>query len=258
MLIAAPHETNCVSSQDPAKKLSALLKSLRARYGESAADQALEGCPAESDPLLWQLVYGFMLWESSATRAVPANKKLHASVVDYNELRVCLPEELAGMIGDRYPRAPERVTRLRSTLNDLYRKEHAVSIAKLVDASKRDARLVLESLEGMPHFVAARLMLLALGGHAFPIDDRIHQALVSEGAAPEDLDEASSWLERQFRVGEAAPAYALIEAWMNDRPLPRPPSRSTKRSRAKTDDEARPARRPVEKPATRTKKSAKS
>jgi hypothetical protein len=238
-----------VSAPDPAKKLNALLKRLRSTYGEAITDPWMEGCPEGADPLLWHLIFCFLAWESTTAKAVAANKRLHTSVVDYNELRVCLPDELVGMIGDRYPRARERVTRLRSALNDLYRREHAVSLAKLVDMPKRDARQVLDSLEGTPDFVSARMMLLSLGGHSFPLDERIHQALVSEDAAPEDIQEAAGWLERQFRVGEAAPAYILIEAWMNDRPLPKAPARPAKRSgtskgaRAEESEEARSGRR---------------
>ncbi len=232
---------------DPSKKLVALLKKLRATYGEATTDPALEGCPPEADRLLWQLVFSFIAWEASTSRAVTANKRLHAAVVDYNELRVCLNDDLVSMIGDRYPRALERSTRLRTALNDLYRREHSVSLHRLPDMPKREARQFLDSLDGTPGFVSARMLLLALGGHAFPLDHRIHEALKAEDAAPEDFDEAAAWLERQFRVGEAAPAYTLIEAWMNDRPAPKAPARSKRSTKSVS----------VKAPA-RTKKASKS
>lgn len=251
-----------MSAPDPAKKLSALIKKLRTTYGDEVADPGMEGLPPGADPLLWQLVFSFLAWESSTSRAVTANKKLHAAVVDYNELRVCLIDELVGMIGDRYPRAVERVTRLRTALNDLYRREHAVKLSKLVDSPKRDARQVLDSLEGLPPFVSARMMLLAFGGHSFPLDERIHQALVSEEAAPADFTEAAGWLERQFRAGEAAPAYNLMEAWMNDRPLPKTPGRAPKRSAPAAAkpaaEEPRPGKRSAAADKPRPKKTAKS
>jgi hypothetical protein len=215
-----------VASPDPTKKLNALLKKLRSTYGETVADPALEGCPPEGDPLVWSFVFAFMAWEASTSRAVIATKRIHQSVVDYNELRVCLNDELVSIIGDRYPRALERATRLRSAMNDLYRREHSVSLRRLVDMPKREARQFLDSLDGTPGFVSGRMLLLNLGGHAFPLDHRLHFALVAEGAAPADFDEAAAWLERTFRVGEAAPAYALLEAWMNDRPAPKAPARS--------------------------------
>src|SRR5262249_53707688 len=127
-------------------------------------------------------------------------------------------DELAGIIGDRYPRALERASRLRSTLNEIYRREHAVTLGPAAALPKREARQYLESLEGMPPYVAARMVLLARNGHAFPLHHRLHQALRDEDAVPGDLTtpDASGWLERQFRAGEAAPAYLLIEAWSTD------------------------------------------
>lgn len=247
-----------MTAPDPSKKLAALLKKLRGTYGDPCADPAGEGRPESADPLLWQLVYSFLCWESTPSKASAANRRLHAAVVDYNEMRVCLADELVGMIGDRYPRAQERVTRLRSTLNELYRREHAVTLGPAASMGKREARLYLESLEGMPPYAAARLILLAMSGHAFPLDERLHAVLAEEEAVPADLSlaDASGWLERQFRAGEAAPAYLLLEAWMNDRPAPKTGSR--KPATKAPDDEA--ARRPAAKPATRPaprKKAAK-
>lgn len=209
-------------STDPAKKLHSLLKKLRAERGEpapAAQEADCEGCPEGGDRLLWRLVFAFLVWEAGTARACAAARRLHHSVIDYNEMRVCLADELAGMIGERYPKAVERCARLRSALNDLYRREHAVTLAKAAGLGKREAREYLDSLEGMPPFVAARVSLLALGGHAFPLDERMHQALLEESAVPADqkVAEAAGWLERQLRAGEALPAYLLLESWMNDR-----------------------------------------
>jgi hypothetical protein len=235
-----------LTAPDPAKKLAGLLKRLRAEHaselpaaaaGVPCADAACEGCPEGHDRLLWQLIYAFLVWEASTSKAAAATRRLHAAVVDYNEMRVCLADELMGIIGERYPRAQERVQRLRASLNDLYRREHAVTLAKAAELPKRDGRAYMESLEGMPRFVAARMSLLAFGGHAFPLDERLHQALLEEGALPAELsvDDASGWMERHFRAGEAAEPYLLLELWMNDRPAARPARRA---AAAKKDDKA--------------------
>ena len=254
-----------MTSADPAKKLSALLKRMRPAQGDIATDPALEGCGEGSDKTLWQLIFSFLAWESTLSRATQAGKRLHAAVVDYNEMRVCLPDELATIIGDRYPRALERVTRLRSTLNDLYKREHAVTLAPVAAMGKREARAYLESLDGMPHYVAARLMLLSLGGHAFPLDERIRQALVESGAIPIDLSlpDAAGWLERQFRAGEATEPYLVLEQWMNDRPLPKVPGRKRPAVLERAEEVARTtapagARKAADKPKpSRPRKAAK-
>jgi hypothetical protein len=256
-----------LSPPDPAKKLAALIRKLRAGRAEPPSDTAMEGCPAASDRLLWQLVFSFLAWESSCVKASLAIRRLHTAVVDYNEMRVALADELAGMIGDRYPRVMERSARLRSALNDLYKREHAVCLERISGMAKRDARIYLESLEGTPPFVAARLLLLSLGGHAFPLDTRLQKALLEEGAVPPDLalTDASGWLERQFRAGEAAEAYLLLEEWMNDRPVPKPPKRSSRvarqgdPARERSDGAESEARKVavVDKPKTSRKKPGK-
>jgi hypothetical protein len=228
-----------LTAPDPAKKLASLVKKLRAEYAGACTDAGCEGCPPGADPLAWQLVFAFLAWEAGTQKACVANKRLHAAVVDYNEMRVCLADELMHLIGDRYPRAQERVQRLRASLNDLYRREHSVTLQRLVELPKRDARAYLDSLEAMPPYVSARMTLLAFGGHAFPVDERIYLTLLEEAAAPEDLtvEDASAWLERQFRAGEALEPYLLLEAWLNDRPAPKPPRKPVPRK-----EEARPAK----------------
>ncbi|MEX2219126.1 MAG: hypothetical protein WD749_10250 [Phycisphaerales bacterium] len=215
-----------MTAPDPAKKLQALVKKLRSQYGEPVPEGDCEGCPEDGCRLLWRLVYAFLAWEASASKAGAATKRLHHAVIDYNEMRVCLNDELAAMIGERYPRAHERAARLRSTLNDLYRREHSVKLERAQTLGKREAREYMDSLDGMPPFVSARLSLVALGGHAFPLDERIHQALLEEEAVPAGLPlpDAAGWLERHFRAGEALPAYLLIEKWMEDRPAQRKPA----------------------------------
>ena len=212
-----------MTAPDPARKLASLLRRLRADYGPTERETWAEDQAPGGDPLIAQLIFSFLAWEASTHKAAAALKRIMAAVVDYNELRVCLPDELARVMGERYPRAVERASRLRASLNDLYRREHCVTLAPLAAMAKRDARGYLASLEGMPRFVADRVTLLAFEGHVFPIDERIAAGLLEEEALAGELglDEASSWLERQFRAGEAAPAYLLLEAWMNDRPPPR-------------------------------------
>ncbi|MFN0131802.1 MAG: hypothetical protein ACKVW3_04605 [Phycisphaerales bacterium] len=237
-----------MTAPDPVKKLASLLKKLRAVSPAPPADPALAGCPDHADPLLWQLVFAYMAWDAGPARAADATAKLHRAVVDYNEMRVCLPHELVSVIGERYPKALERMTRLRGTLNHLYKREHAVSLAKPQGLGKREAREYLESLDGMPGAVAARLTLLAFGGHAFPCDERLAAALRDLNCLPPETDHAAAagWLERHHRAGEAAEPFLYLEAWAPDRPAPR-----VRKPKAKA---AEPAR---DKPA-RSKRVSKS
>jgi len=166
------------------------------------------------------LVESFLMWRSTPEGAEAACAKLAAFVVDFNELRVCLPEEVAQAIGVKFPDAAERAGRLRLTLNDIYQREHVTSIATAVAMPKREAKAYLDGLDGCPPFVAARVALIAVGTHAFPLDEPMAGALESAGALPPGLDiaTASGWIERQIRAGEAPEAYAKLKTWATQRP----------------------------------------
>lgn len=200
---------------DPTRKLQSLLKRLRSQHAQDPAQPQPDTCPDDPEAVLQQFILSFLIWEASPAKAVAAMRRINQGVVDYNELRVFLVDELVAILGERYPRAEERAERLRSALHDLYNREHAVTLGSVVTLPKRDVRAYLNSLEGVPPFVAARVVLLSLGGHAVPIDERLRQLLVEEEAIDPELDpaEASAWLERQLRAGEAAEVYALLEAW---------------------------------------------
>lgn len=201
-------------SADPGAKLAALLARL-APGGEACARPELEIRPGEpmTDPVCQELVWAYLVWEAGPKLARAAMAKLCESFVDLNELRVCLPTELAAFFGTTYPRAAERADRLRATLNDIFSREHAVTLTTLLGMNKRDARTYLDSLEGIPPYVAARTMLVGLGGHAFPLDERLMAVLLREEALGEagDIVSASGWLERQVRSGEAARALVALE-----------------------------------------------
>ncbi len=205
-----------MTTPDPARAFQSLLKKLRAKHEcgdmpSTCADPALAGAA-----LLEQLIFDFMLWESSTAQAKAAVKKLGEIFVDHNELRVAMPHEIAAALGDRCPLALDRSLRLRSTLQDLYKREHIITLAPVAVAAKREARQYLESLDGMPSFVAARLTLFGMGGHAIPADYRLIELLRNAKALPADADSpahASSWLERHVKANDAPASVWALQAW---------------------------------------------
>lgn len=206
------------ASDHHTKELKRLVKTLGGRHKAPECNPAGTTCPGYADPVLHELVFSTLVWEAGVSRATAAIEKLKGGIVDYNELRICFVEEATELIGKRYPRVEERCERLRAMLNNVYTNENALSLRHLLDASKREARAYLDALQGVPHFVAARVTAVALGGHAFPFDDRLAGSLVKHGALePGTVPEAASGkAERVFRAGESLPAYTLIELWSDE------------------------------------------
>jgi len=170
------------------------------------------------EPILGELLRAMLAWEAPATRPAAPLRRIAQAVVDYNELRVCLTDELVAMLGERYPMAEERAKRIRTALNDIYRKQHAVTLEHLTQMPKRAARQYLESIAGLPKYAASRVTLLALGGHAAPVDTRLTRKLASCGlsCSPEDTDTVAAAIERAVRAGDMVAAFAALEIWSDD------------------------------------------
>lgn len=230
-----------MSSVDHGKNLASLMKKLRSRY---QAPERVERQPME------EFLYAYLLWESSATKADAAIKRMMHHVVDFNELRVCRPPELVTLLGKTYPRSEERALRLRASLQDLYMREYEVSLSAALAMNKRDAKKYIETLEGIPPFVAARVLLMAFGAHAVPVDDRTLQKLIAaEVTEPgSDVVKAMGILERHIKAEESHEAHALLQAWSED-------STSDPTARSATKEKA-PRRRAAAEP--RSGKSTKS
>jgi hypothetical protein len=216
--------------------LRSTLKSLRTRYpgvgdgltdgAPSASEQSASAAlPAHShtlidpaEPLLCEFVFAMMLWESTTQAAVEACTRLARSVVDFNELRICMPDEVVALIGASYPHARERAERLRASLATVYSREHAVTLEHLHTAAKREAKEYLDTLDGAPRFATARVTLLRLAMHSAPVDSRIARRLteahiISDGTS---VDDAASMLERKTKAGELLECYCLLQAWADD------------------------------------------
>jgi hypothetical protein len=204
-------------------------------------------CIFHGDGVLKEFVRSFLSWESTLDRAENALRRIEQSVVDLNELRVCLPREIAEIIGHNYPRADERAARLRSALTDLFKREQRLWLSQITRLSKRDSRAYLDALTGTPPYVSARVALLANGCHAFPLDERTLGTLKRTKTVDPSLslEDATALIERTLRAGDALEAHRLVQAWVDSaapalgatkpvRSRPRSSRTSTTPSKART------------------------
>ena len=168
------------------------------------------------EPLVHEMVFSMVLWESTLENAVRAMERVQEQFVDYNELRVCFPKEIEAMLGSRYPRAEDRSVRLIGALRRVFADHQKLSLAHLREMNKRDAREYLDSFEMLPRFVISRVMLLGLDAHAFPIDAKItralHKAKLIKGS--KNPDTVSSTLERAIRANQTLETYTRLERWL--------------------------------------------
>src|SRR5437773_2171076 len=116
---------------------------------------------------LWALVRGAMSFDVPDNRAEDAIKVIERDFVDLNELRVATELEVQDLLGQRYPQIEDRVRMITQALNAIFEKEHTLSLDRLREISRRDARQFLRDLPGMVPFVEAYVMLMSFDGNAF-------------------------------------------------------------------------------------------
>jgi endonuclease III len=203
------------------KKLTALIKRLRVQHAPAAVpNRAPDFGFEEADPIIREVVYSLLLWETTSSNARSAFRKLTETFLDVNHLRVAMPDEIAAALGERYPRALERAARLRAVLFDIFKRENGLAMSRVSGASKRDARTYLDSLEGMPPFAAARVAAVSMSVHAFPVDDRLLRLLGAEKVVETALSasEAGRWLEHHVPLAESEGLVDILQHWSDTSP----------------------------------------
>jgi len=170
-----------------------------------------EGKPPERVPLepLDALVRGAMTFDVSDNRAEDAIKSITKEFVDLNELRVATDLEIQELLGVRYPEIEKRVAMITQSLNAIFEREHTMSLNRLKDVSKREARQFLRELPEIHPFVEAFVMLYAFDGSAFPLDDEMLDYLREQEAVdPEtNLHEAQKFVENHVKADEVYECY---------------------------------------------------
>ena len=231
-----------------AKKFTSLFK--RIKKGKHTE------IPVQPDPIS-QLIMGFLQWNTTNRFANAAYNRLTNVVVDHNDLRVSHLHEVINVIGVKYAQVEERVQRLLTALQEIYIREHAVTLDHLSKKSKKDVRAYLESIPTMPPYVASQVILLSFSGHAIPVDDVLAYRLREENVVAPDatVEQISSFLERQIRAADAVDAHAILRAWTESGPHRRvvatKPTRSVVK-RAKTTT----TKKKTSKTTTKTVKSS--
>ena len=241
-----------MKDSDHAKKLPGVLKRLIA----DASPQVHAELPGfdGTSPVQREFVYSFLLWDATSALARAGCEKLAAGFVDLNHMRVAMPEELTALLGERYPKAHERTSRLRAALYDLYRRENTLGMLRFGSLGKRELRHYLESIEGIHPLVVGRLLLNQFGAHALPIDDRLRHHLATEGALDGTLTllQAQHWLEHQVPAADGPTVANAFAHWM-DTHIPKPPrdelatKAKPRTPKAKVAKAAKPAKSPKSK-----------
>ncbi len=180
-----------------AKRVKKVYKRLRG----AATDDASPDPPELVDPLE-QLMLGLLGAEGDSSDAAKALRQLTAQMIDLNEVRVSSVHEIAAVIRRSVPNSTECARNIRRSLNDIFQREHRVSLESLSTRGRREARQYLESLNGATPFAVALVLMRSLGAHAIPVSNPLLEAL----RAADLVDQAASVAEVQAFLERNIPA----------------------------------------------------
>jgi len=179
------------------------------------------GKPTENDLTdpIEQLVLSILSLCTSATKAQSVYRKVMQSMVDLNELRVTPAMELVQIFGSGFPLAKYKAQCIVDALNAIRQRQDSLDLFFLKQRGRREARDYLESLQGVGRTVAARIMLLSLGGHAIPVDDLALYLLRKEEIIDQDAEtaEVQGFLERHISASQAYTFVALLDKYVSAR-----------------------------------------
>lgn len=216
-----------------AKRLKKYMCKLKPAKGKDARGPTGE--------ILDQLILGIFSRDVPESRAREVLDRLRANVVDYNELRVIPPIELADIVGDQ-PGVRLKCEDLSRALNRIFAREHWVTLDHLKGMNKRDVAAYLDDIDGLEAYTRARVRLYGLGRHAIPLDAAMWALARKEELVNPTcpLDEAQAFLERQISEADAPAFLAAFrkQAWVEMGPAVRkgsvepiesvPPDRTTR------------------------------
>ena len=162
-------------------------------------------CPVDAarEPIepLQALVRAAMSYDVADSKATEAVRAIHKEFVDLNELRVATDLEIQELLGVRYPDIERRVQMITQALNNIFEREHTMSLARLKDISRRDARQFLRELPDIHPFVEAYVMLYGFEGNSFPIDNETLEFLRDEEIVETEtsMEDAQKFVEHNLR-----------------------------------------------------------
>jgi len=209
--------------------------------------QRSQGRPEELTPqdVTTEMILACLSATTTQSRARAALSRLRSAFVDYNELRVCRPEEVAEVLGKSYPQAQAAAEQIVALLRSVFQKKDNLDLDHLTESSKREAKIVLENLSGATPYVVACVMLWSLRAHAFPVNEQMLAMLrAEEVVAPKsDAADVQGFLERHISASKIRAVYALLRRHADNFKSPHTATASTEQKTRKAKSSVAAARK---------------
>ena len=190
------------------KGAKTVLGRLKRSYGAPAKQ------PAEVE-VVEQIVLAILADNESPSKAQSILQRLKGYYVDFNELRVARPGELAGQMGSTFAQASSKAKRILAVLKGIFDRENSFNLGFLKSKSKQDLEEYFRDIQGTDNYLLSRVILYCCGRQAFPLDAKMLQACkeleLVQGEV--SLEDVQAYLERQLRSADSYAFCRLLKKY---------------------------------------------
>jgi hypothetical protein len=169
------------NSKDYSIKIKKLHKSLTQKHNK--VKNVVHEKPVEA------IVYGILGEVVPESELKSAFGRFDEYFVDFNDMRVCRPEEIADMLRDNSQEVRNASLCLIKVLRYMFQKHHTLNLDFYRKMGKRPAKQELEKIEGLSTFAINYFMLTYLQGHSIPLTRTMVEYLKENDFVHPDSDE---------------------------------------------------------------------
>jgi len=158
------------------------------------------------------IIYATIAEKFTQAEAESAMKRFAEHFVDWNDLRVSRTEEILEVLGRDSQAARDTASAVTRALMAIFGRYNAVSLQSLKRIGKRQAKQILEKMDGVSHFAVNYCMLTALGGHAICLTQKMIEHLRAQELVEAEADEQQieGFLTRLISAENAYEFYRLL------------------------------------------------
>lgn len=167
-------------------------------------------------PIVESVILAILRENRSLQDSLRALNLFRTTYFDLNELRVSELREIQTIIG-HFPDSELRARTIRKFLKQIFQKNYKYDIDGIAKKTFKEAKDDLKDYDALSSdFVMAQAQVQTLGGHAFPVDDRILLMAKRLGLVDQSADHANlrGILEKNIPKAQIHLAIGLIEEFV--------------------------------------------
>lgn len=168
-------------------------------------------------PIVESVILAILRENRNLQDSLRALNQFRSSYVDLNELRVSELREIQTIIG-HISDSELRARAIRKFLKQIFQKNYKYDIDGIAKKTFKEAKDDLKDYDALASdFIMAQAQVQTLGGHAFPVDDRILLMAKRLGLVEQNADHANlrGILEKNIPKAQILLAISLIEEFVD-------------------------------------------